>query len=256
MASKQSEELYFDPRNLPVLVAENIASHLNGLDLINLGLTCKFWYEIATNNAVWKDISEKRFGKLAGERANENFKEVYFDLGRTKMPVADFYHIVHLGNRYLKKIDDPKSSSGSVIYLVEVCWLQVDGKFHAVLPGKYRVLWRMKLRDAFMRSSGEACIYYKATKLGDSCGSQLSCKWDENKLQEQEKRHGTNKWFVFDTGELTVESMCDVHVEIHGRNDYWCGGFYWDYVQLKSVTNPSTESKKNIRLSKGSCEVM
>ncbi len=76
MASKQSEELYFDQRNLPVLVAENIASHLNGLDLINLGLTCKFWYEIATNNAVWKDISEKRFGKLAGERANENFKEV------------------------------------------------------------------------------------------------------------------------------------------------------------------------------------
>ncbi|CAB4032521.1 Hypothetical predicted protein [Paramuricea clavata] len=171
------------------------------------------------------------------------------------MPVADFYSIVHLGSQYLKKIDDPESSTGSVIHLDTVCWLQLDGKFHSVLPGKYHVLWRMKLQDSYMHSSGEACIYYKATPE-EGCGVQLSCKWDVKTMRKQEKRNGTNKWFVYNTGEFIVESMCDIHVEIHGRNDYWCGGFYWDYVQLKYVNNQSIETKKNIRLSKDSCEVM
>ena len=199
-------------------------------------------------------------GKTA-KTENEAFKEVYFRLGRTKLPLVDFYGIVHLGDPYLKKVTDPESSSGSVIYLKTVCWLQVDGKFPAVFPGKYRVLWRIKLEDAYMhKDDGEACVYYKATPE-EGCGAQLSCKWDKEKLRKEEEQHGTNIWFVYDTGELTIESMCDVHVEIHGRNGYWCGGFYWDYVQLKSVKDQQSEAtkfKKNtgIHLRKGSCKVM
>ena len=263
MASQERDETYFDPENLPVLVAENIASHLSGLDLINLGMTCKFWHEIAASNAVWKMLCEKRFGKQPGETGSENFKKVYFKLGRMKLSVVDFDDILHFGNRYLKKINDPESSSGSVLHLKTVCWLQVDGKFKAVFAGEYNVLWRMKLNNAYMRCSEEACIYYKATpKLG--CGVELWCKWDEDKLRKEEKDNGTNTWFVYNSGVLTVETMCDVHVEIHGRNDYWCGGFYWDYVQLKCVNDSSTSNfvneqsaiKPKGKIRPGSCDVM
>ena len=118
MASGETFEEYFDPRAiLPVLVAEKIASYLNGSDLVTLSMTCKFWQEIAAKNAVWKVLAEKRFGKASIDSTNENYKKLYFDLGRTKMPVADFYRIVHLGERYLRKIDEPESIFGSVIYL-------------------------------------------------------------------------------------------------------------------------------------------
>ena len=191
-----------------------------------------------------KIICEKRFGKLTSAKtANGNFQQVHFYLGRTKLPVVDFYEIVHLGDHYLNKITDPESSSGSVIYLKRVCWLQVDGKFAAVFQGKYRVLWRIKLEDAYMHNDDEACVYYKATPE-EGCSAQLSCKWDEEKLWKEEEQHGTNKWFVYDSGELNIECICDVHVEIHGRNGYWCGGFYWDYVQLKSVNDVESEQTK------------
>ena len=192
---------------------------------------------------MWKIISEKRFGKLvaSGKTEDETFREVYFRLGRTILPAIDFYEIVHLGDHYLQKITDPDSSSGCVIYLKRVCRLQVDGKFPAVFSGKYRVLWRIKLEDAYMHNDGEACVYYKATPE-EGGGAQLSSKWDEEKLRKKEELHGTNKWFVYDSGELTIESMCDVHVEIHGRNVHWCGGFYWDYVQSKSAQDQQSES--------------
>ena len=57
--------------------------------------------------------------------------------------------------------------------------------------------------------------HYKATPEEGS-GAQLSCKWVEEKLRKEEELHGTNKWFVYDSGELNIESMCDVHLEIHG----------------------------------------
>ena len=111
----------------------------------------------------------------------------------------------------------------------------------------------MKLEDAYMRNdSGEPCIWYKATPA-EGCGAQLSYKWDVDKMEQAEKQNGKNCWFVYDMGELIVESMCDVHVEITGRNEWWCGGFYWDYVQLKR--GPILESKKTIRIAKGNCSI-
>lgn len=112
----EATEAFFDPRkSLPIIVAEKIASYLTGLDLINLGRTSKSWYDISTNNRVWKVLVNKRFGNtLTG---NENYKELYFHLGRTKMPVAECHYILHLNDHYLKKIDDPESTFGSVIYL-------------------------------------------------------------------------------------------------------------------------------------------
>ena len=111
----------------------------------------------------------------------------------------------------------------------------------------------MKLEDAYMRNdSGEPSILYKATPA-EGCGAQLSYKWDVDKMEQAEKQNGKNCWFVHDMGELIVESICDVHVEITGRNGWWCGGFYWDYVQLKR--GPILESKKKVQIARGNCSI-
>ena len=58
-----SQNVLFYMTTLPELVAERIVSFLNGKDLVNLGKTCKFWYEISHENIIWKILVDKRFGR-------------------------------------------------------------------------------------------------------------------------------------------------------------------------------------------------
>lgn len=232
---------YFDLKKLPILVAENIAYHLHGIDLVNLGMTCKYWYEIANNNNVWRVIALKRFGENAIEKfVDMDFKRAYFKLSRLKMPVEDFW-IVHLGDRYIRKIKVRDSFSDYVIHLKTVCWLQLDGKFNKVLPGKYEVIWRMKLVNAYMEDEEKPVIYYKARTCEscDSPGNQLVYEWSVEELERVEKEQA-NAWFLHNMGQITVDTVTDVYVEITGRNGYWCGGFFWDYVELRPIESKSS----------------
>jgi hypothetical protein len=229
-------ENLFLTENLPSLAAEKIASFLDGRDLINLGYTCKYWCMIANKSYVWKGLVRKRFGERAldgletTEGGIEEFKKLYFKLASSKMSITKFY-IMHLGSRYLERIGDDESDYGEVVRLNTVCWLQINSKFPGVLPGKYKLLWRMKLEDVYVNGDS---IEFRA-KPEDGCGTSVVSKWDENRLQQAEQRHGSDCWFIGDMGEFTVNTLCDVEVEIWGRVDYWCGGITWDTVQLKPV---------------------
>lgn len=234
---QQSEpsDVSFDSTSLPDLAAERIASFLDGKDLINLGKTCKFWSEVSRKNIVWKILVEKRFGKQVSSDPRSSqlgYKRLYFKLAKSKKPATDF-QVVWLNGDYLEKVKDKESEFGEVIQLNTVCWLQINQFFLGVLPGKYSLVWRMKLDGVYLngQNSREA-IEFRA-RPEEGCGKELCSKWTENDLKRAERRHGNCKWYLQTMGEFEVTATCKVYVEIKGRTSYWCGGIAWDYAELR-----------------------
>lgn len=222
-------EVYF-----PTVVAEKIASFLNGYDLIYLSYTCKYWYEVAKTNGVWKNLIRRRFGSDSlsqRDSSTTDFKQLYFELGTSKRSVARSHYILHLNDRYLVREPEEDSLNGEVLHLMEVCWLQINDTFRSVLPGKYQLLYRMKLNGVYVNGKP---IAFKANVPSDF-GTSISSEWSEQRLSREELKQGSGKWFTANMGEFKVEHMCDVGVEIWGRVDYWCGGITWDTVQLKPI---------------------
>ena len=221
---------------LPDIVAERIASFLNAKDLINLGKTCKFWDDVSRKNFVWGILAEKRFGKqpqASPEASPVDYKKLYFKLARSKKAVRAF-RVVWLNGEYLEKVKDRESEFGEVIQLNTVCWLQIDHFFVGVLPGRYSLVWRMKLDGVYCGHNSRDVIEFRA-RPEKGCGKELCSRWKENDLRRAERQHGNCKWYLQNMGEFEVTALCKVYVEITGRVGYWCGGISWDYVELKPL---------------------
>lgn len=45
----------------------------------------------------------------------------------------------------LQRIDDPSSPYGTTVRVSNVWWLELGGRLHGVLPGLYRLAWRLRL---------------------------------------------------------------------------------------------------------------
>ena len=223
---------------LPDNVAQRIASFLDGKDLINLGKTCKFWNDVSQKNLVWRILAEKRFGKQpqAEPKATPlDYKKLYFELATSKKP-AKAFNVVWLNGEYLEKVKDKESEFGEVIQLNTVCWLQIDGIFFAgVLPGKYSLVWRMKLDGVYLNGDHSRHAIEFRARPERGCGKELCSKWTDNDLRRAERRHGNGKWYLQNMGDFEVTAICKVYVEIKGSIPHWCGGISWDYVELKPL---------------------
>ena len=123
----EAPSAYFDCTILPDIVAERIASFLDGKDLINLGKTCKFWNYVSQKNFVWRILAEKRFGKQPQAKPKAtplDYKKLYFGLATSKKP-AKAFRVVWLNGKYLEIVKDKESEFGEVIQRHSVCWLQI-----------------------------------------------------------------------------------------------------------------------------------
>ena len=231
--------------SLPVVAAENIASFLDGSDVINLGLTCKYWYEVSQTNRVWKKLVERRFGKQHTEENEDQkhdeelvkFKHIYMKLAVSKKAATDFY-CLHLNGRYFEKIHEPSSKFGDIIRLNSVCWMNICSNYEGVLPGEYRLIWRMKLDNVYVSSDH---VEFRAIPE-ESCGTELCTIWKKVEFKEAERKFGTNTWFDADFGLFTVTSLCKVKVQIRRCFNYWCGGMSWDYAELRPVCGSDREA--------------
>ena len=230
------QDIYFGDINLPDLAAERIACFLDGKDLINLGKTCKFWNEVSRKNIIWKTLVVKRFGRqvISNSRSSQiEYKRLYFSLAKSKK-AATAFQVVWLNGDYLEKVKDMESEYGEVIQLNTVCWLQISEFFLGVLPGKYSLVWRMKLDRVYVNGNSKEAIEFRA-KPEEGCGKELCSKWTEKDLRRTERRHGNCKWYLQTMGDFEVTATCKVYVEIKGRTSFWCGGIAWDYVELRPL---------------------
>lgn len=233
------QDVPFDCTNLPDLAAERIASFLDGKDLISLGRTCKFWNKVSQRNVIWKTLVEKRFGRqaISDSRSSQiEYKRCYFKLAESKKSATAF-RVVWLDGKYLEKVKDEESEFGEVIQLNTVCWLQINEFFLGVLPGKYSLVWRMKLDRVYSNGHGtnpQGIIQFKA-RPEKGCGNELCSNWTDNDLRRAECQHGRGKWYVQTMGDFEVTATCKVYIEIRGRVGGWCGGISWDYAELRPL---------------------
>jgi len=231
------QRVSFDGKNLPDLAAERIASFLDGKDVISFGKTCKFWNEVSQRNLVWKTLIEKRFGRqvISDSKSSQiEYKRLYFKLAESKK-AATAFHVVWLNGKNLKKVNDKESELGEMIQLNTVCWLQINEFFLGVLPGKYCLVWPMKLHNVYANCrNSEQGIEFRA-RPDKGCGKELCSKWKENDFKRAERRHGSDKWYIQTMGDFEVTATCKVYVEIKGRVGYWCGGISWDYAELRPL---------------------
>lgn len=186
-------------------------------------------------NYLWKILVEKRFGKQLEEElktSQVDYKKLYFKLATSKKPAKEF-HVVWLNGEYLEKVRDKESEFGEVIQLHMVCWLQIDSLFFGVLPGKYSLVWRMKLDGAFINGQTSREVIEFRARPEEGCGKEICSKWTKRDLRREEKRHGQCKWYLQTMGEFEVTATCKVYVEIKGRMYSWLGGISWDYVELR-----------------------
>ncbi|PFX16307.1 hypothetical protein AWC38_SpisGene19428 [Stylophora pistillata] len=215
----ESQSCSFDTTTLPELVAEHIATFLDGKDLINLGKTSKFWNEISRKNFIWKTLVEKRFGRQATSEYGSSeveYKKLFYKLAASavKKPATAF-QVVHLNGKYLEKAKDSESEFGEVIQLNAVCWLEIDTNFIGVLPGKYSLVWRMKLDGVYVNT--EAPISFRARPEKPSYGTEVCFSWKSNDFLEAQRLHGRGKWFEQNMGSFEVTTPCKVYVEITAR---------------------------------------
>ena len=233
---KHPSDVSFDGTSLPDLAAERIACFLDGKDLINLGKTCKFWNEVSQKNIIWKTLVIKRFGRQAISNSSSSqirYKRLYFNLAKCRK-AATAFQVVWLNGDYLEKVKDKESEFGEVIQLNTVCWLQINEFFLGVLPGKYSLVWRMKLDRVYVNGNCKEEIEFRA-RPEEGCGKELCSKWTESDLRRAERRHGSCKWYLQAMGDFEVTVTCKVYIEIKGRTSFWCGGIAWDYVELRPL---------------------
>ena len=161
-----------------------------------------------------------------------DYKKLYFKLARSKK-AAKAFNVVWLNGEHLEKVKDRESEFRELIQRNRVCWLQIDHFFVGVLPGRYSLVWRMKLNGVYIRGQNSRDAIEFRARPEKGCGKELCSKWTKNDLRRAERQHGNCKWYLQNMGGFEVTALCKVYVEIKGRINHWCGGISWDYVELK-----------------------
>jgi hypothetical protein len=206
--------------------------------------------ELGKNSATYynDEAIERRHGKMYVSKENF-FKHVqYFQFEKPKnnptiplMKLIYFYLIdrkrratvdmgvIHRNNHYLVERPDQDSFKGRVIYLQQVCWLEITGCFEkTIMPGKYEVIWRMKSDANGVRMWGETEFL-----VVPSHGKMLISKISEHDFQNYGLEHG-DQWFLVNMGQIIIYEPSKVLMAIRNwNNGNWKSGISWDCIELK-----------------------
>lgn len=179
-----------------------------------------------------KCVQYFQFGKPRNNQTIPLMKLVYFYLiDRKRTAIVDM-HVTHRNDQYLIERSDRNSFKGRIIYLNNVCWLEITGQFpRPILPGKYQVIWRMKTNGGYISVVGETEFIVVPTH-----GRLLNHKISEQDFRDYAIRYGQH-WFSVNTGEILIYEPSTVHVAIRNwANGNWKSGIAWDCVELKIVS--------------------
>jgi hypothetical protein len=158
-------------------------------------------------------------------------KLIYFYLIDRKRTAAVTLNVVHRGNSYLTEQFDRDSLTSRVIHLRSVCWLELTGRVqYNIMPGKYEVIWRMKVHPGEIRMPGETEF-----TVVPSHGKMLIYKISENDFRNYSLKYG-NHWFIIKMGQIVIYELSTVLIAIRNWNDRnWKSGVSWDCIELKFV---------------------
>lgn len=146
--------------------------------------------------------------------------------------------------RYWERIECNDAFYQPALHLKMVCWLEARVKRDGVLPGRYEVVWKIRL-DNELNFRAEWIVSTQ------NCGAARDWDEDERSLKEvygdvirfrnthnypaklcSMVGHG---WVFVKQGILQVKQTSTVAFDLGGGNPYWCRGLWIDYVELRPL---------------------
>jgi hypothetical protein len=240
----------------------HIGNYLTINDIHRLSRTCSRLHTLFTDNDFWSYLIRRQFGHVIWHRLIKNSsllidnnkisnsnnnkpcrsKLIYFELiKRKRISFSDFELFSFDTNRNYTTIADPSSLNGYVLYIkdsIELCYsLYIETIFKNILPGKYDVIWRMKLNIPYML--GETEFFAIAEQINP--GQIAYMRWTQEDFLSMHRCFNcditkTNLWFYQTIGivEITEDKPCNVYISMINRDLIHAKhGVYLDYVELK-----------------------
>ena len=227
-----------------------IGSHLTLNDIHRLSRTCSHLYKIFTSNDFWSFLIRQQFGQQIWYRLIKNSplstehstKLIYFELiKRKRISFSDLNLLTLDTNRNYVTTADPSSLNGYVLHLkdsIELCYsFRIETIFQNILPGKYDVIYRMKLDLPYMFGITE----FFAVVEQDQSSQIAYLRWTQDDfLSMYQWFHceftNTNLWFYQTIGivEVAGNQPCNIRVSMINQDILHAKqGVYLDYVELK-----------------------
>ena len=233
----------------------HIGSFLSINDLDRLSETSSRLQTLLTGNDFWSYLIRLKFGSAIWRRFIKNpsiefnhteqscrSKLIYSKLAERRcISFADFDQMSFDTNRNYTTVADASSCNGHVLYIhdsIEFCYaFHIETVFKDILPGRYDVIFRMKLDLPYMLGETEFIAAADQTNPSEVAYT----KWTEEDFLSMYRCFNcdvtnSNLWFYQTIGIVEVHGneRCSVYVTminqdpIHAKH-----GVYLDYVELK-----------------------
>jgi len=240
----------------------HIGNFLTINDIDRLSRASSRLHTLFTSNDFWSYLIRMKFGPVVWRRFIKNSsilpaennelslstdkscrsKLIYSELlQRHCISFADFDQFSLDTNRNYVTISDSSSFNDYVLYIhdsVEFCYsLYIETMFKNILPGRYDVIFRMKLDLPYML--GETEFIAVADQINP--GEIAYTRWTEDDFLSMYRCFNcdltkTNLWFYQRIGivEINGNERCNVYVSIRNQDPIHAKhGVYLDYVELK-----------------------
>lgn len=233
----------------------HIGSHLTMEDLDRLSHTCTRLHHLFNSNDFWSYLIRARFGSAIWQRfikrssicseSEENTcrsKAIYASLvQRHCISLADFDRISLDHHRNYQTIPESSSLIGYVLQIqdsIEFCYsIQIETVFENILPGRYDVIWRMKLNLPYFLGETE----FFAIPEQENPTMTAYTRWtQEDFLAMYRCFHcdltDHNLWFYQEMGTVEIhgDQPCNVHVSMINQDTIHAKyGLFLDFVELK-----------------------
>jgi hypothetical protein len=204
-------------------------------------------------------------------------QRLYSKVAQAKKPLVDEAWEVNARGKIQQQYQlttaaEVSSAVGKVIVLYDVHINSLTTQFTSVLPGRYRLVLRMKLEDVrigsdcnFDISARDAYALCNVTPVEDPqaaegdvwvqqrlpdhqqdkgaevCG--LSTTWTPEKWRSLEKEHGSGVWFTATIGSIDVSEPTSLAVSLKSLDVDWMSVIFLDYLALWPIEcTPMQES--------------
>ena len=252
-------------QDLPESIWFHISQYLTISDIHRLSRTCSRLHTLLSSQHFWSYLIRQKFGqqiwKNFVQNSLSNFddldekllnfsyficpaKSIYVQLiKRRRISLTDTEYCLFDHDRSYKNMSDPSSLTGYVLYIRDFLSpsysLQIRIIFKHMLPGRYDVIWRMKLDFPYILGVTEFIAVVISQCIPAS--STAYVRWTQDDfLSMYQCFHcestKTNLWFYQNMGSLDIAGTrpCDVCVSMINEDDAHAKyGIFLDYVELK-----------------------
>jgi hypothetical protein len=239
----------------------HIGDYLTINDIHRLSRTCSRLHELFTSNDFWSSLIRIQFGhriwyrfiktsffltddKNLSDLSNKpcRSKLIYFELiKRKRISFSDFNRLSFDTNRNYTTVADASSLNGYVLHIndsIELYYsLRIEATFKNILPGKYDVIWRMKLDVPYIL--GETEFFAVSEQINP--GQLAYTRWTQDDFLSMYRCFHcditkTNLWFYQTMGIVEINGIesSDVYISMTNHDTIHAKyGLFLDYIELK-----------------------